>query len=65
MAYYSEHDWIDPHTHKPIDWKKRIDLWKARERNTSVPDKPSKNSFNDYEQRNYDFDALEKMLLAN
>jgi len=65
MAYYSEHDWIDPHTHKPIDWKNRIDLWKARERTSSGSSKPSKNPFNNFEQHDYDFDALEKSLLAN
>ena len=65
MGYYSEHDWIDPHTHKPIDWKNRIDLWKARERTSSGSSKPSKNPFNNFEQHDYDFDALEKSLLAN
>ena len=66
MAYYSEHDWIDLHTHKPIDWKKRIDSWKARERDSASSIKPIHNSFNDFElKQNYDIAAIEKMILAN
>lgn len=65
IAYYDAQGWIDSNTHMPIDWKIRINLWKAREHNSSGNTKPTKNSFNNIEQHDYDFDALEKILLAN
>jgi len=66
IAYYDENGWYDTKTQKPFDWRKRIDSWKARERDKASSNKPVHNSFNDYElKQTYDFDAIEKMLLAN
>lgn len=73
IDFYTSKGWkIGKETMK--DWKAAVRTW-ARRDNHTEPKKPEQkpstggmakdNKFMDYDQRDYDFDALEKMLTAN
>lgn len=45
------------------DWKAAVRTWEKRDRAKDKP-KPKPNRFNNFEQRSYDFDELERKLLG-
>ena len=64
LAYYNANGWKNSHGKPITDWKNQILVWKAREKdyqNHSAPG--SIHSFSN--QNTYDFESLEKDLLAN
>lgn len=64
IAYYNVHGWINTRTNQPFDWKKLVELWKAKEKNTNSASTTKKNEFNDLKLiQNYDYEAIEEMIL--
>lgn len=49
----------------PVDIKIAQDIQKSKERKKNISEKPKKNAFNNFEQRKYDNDELERMLFGN
>lgn len=74
IDFYTSKGWkIGKETMK--DWKAAVRTWARRDNQNEPKQKPEQkpstggmakdNKFMDYDQREYDFDALEKMLTAN
>ena len=64
LNYYNERGWKNSGGFPITDWKKQVDSWKSTEKNPS--NKPISKSKNHFEnQRTYDYEALEKEILAN
>lgn len=62
VAYYDARDWRFDSGQKIENWQSFVRLWKARERTSSGSNKPTTNPFNNFEQRDYDFAEIEKMI---
>ena len=63
VDYYTTNGWTQGKG-KPIkDWKACIRTWEKRENYGSKPSQARKSSFNNFDQRSYDYDELEKELL--
>lgn len=62
VDYYTANGWVQGQG-KPIkDWRACVRTWEKRKRqNSQLPEK--KNGFNNFSQRQYDYDDLEKQLL--
>ena len=66
LAYYEASDWKNNDGKSYTNWKALVNLWVKREKLFPDRTKASKNSFTDHaNQQTYDFDQLEKELLAN
>lgn len=61
VSFYASKGWMVG-KNKMKDWQAAVRGWYARNKSA---EKPKKNSFGDFEQREYDFAALEKELLDN
>lgn len=68
VAYYDSQNWKKANGQPLTNWKSAVVTWEKRDRekeqtrNKAAPVK--KNAFTAFEQRDYDFDALEKAVLA-
>lgn len=64
IDYYTANGWVQGKG-KPIkDWKACIRTWESREKNrTDSGTGKKKNSFNNFDQRQYNYDDLERKLL--
>ena len=66
LAYYGSRNWKLPGGMPVTDWRMQVDSWKAREGDykpeASSPKQPSWKPAN---QHDYDFEELEKKLIAN
>lgn len=58
--YYSENNWCKPNGKPVTDWKQTARNW---EKNCIDQESKKKNSFNNFNQRKYDFSELEQKLL--
>lgn len=66
LAYYGSRDWKHPDGTPVSDWRKQVDLWKAREGDFKPLGSSSKQiAWQPANQNDYDFEELEKKLLAN
>lgn len=66
LAYYSSREWKHPDGTPVSDWRKQVDLWKAREGDFKPIGSSSKQiAWQPANQNDYDFEELEKKLLAN
>ena len=61
MNYYTSNGWMVG-KNKMKDWKAAMRNW-ARKDMAAKPNNTNGNRFCNFEQRNYDYDALEKNLL--
>ena len=72
VDYYAANGWVQGKSRKPItDWKACIRTWERNKEHESESNQKKvnsvgekKNKFNNFNQRNYDYDNLEKMLLT-
>ena len=64
VDFYTSKGWLVGKT-KMKDWKATVRNWARTDKKEtpSEPSKPKKNSFQNFQQRDYDFDALEKALI--
>lgn len=61
VDFYTANGWVQGKG-KPIqDWKSCVRTWEKREQKGQAPAKSNK--FNNFQQRQYDYDKLEEMLL--
>lgn len=58
ISFYESKNWYVGKT-KMTDWKAALRGWQSREKKT-----PDKNRFNNFEPRQYDYEELERQLLA-
>lgn len=67
VDYYAANGWVQGKSRKPItDWKACVRTWEKNKKceAESKQTTSKKNGFNNFNQRNYDYDKLEKMLLT-
>lgn len=62
VDFYTSRNWYSGKT-KITDWKAVVRMWEQNKEVVSVQN--TKNRFNNFEQRNRDFDELEEMLLTH
>ena len=64
VDFYTSKGWLVGKT-KMKDWKAAVRNWSRNDKKEilSEPVKPKKNSFQNFQQRDYDFGALEKVLI--
>lgn len=66
LAYYSANDWKTSNGNPVTDWRKLVDLWKAREKDHGNKAPSPGSIFTDFcEQQDYDMNELEKLLVDN
>lgn len=66
LAYYNAHDWKTSNGNPVTDWRKLVDLWKAREKDHGNKAPSPGSIFTDFcEQQDYDMNELEKLLVDN
>ena len=64
VDFYTANGWMQGQG-KPIkDWKACVRTWERREKEKKTAKPAKKNSFNNFEQRKYDYDELERQLLT-
>lgn len=63
VDFYTANGWVQGQG-KPIkDWKACVRTWEQREKKKESPQPSKKNGFNNFDQRKYDYDELERQLL--
>ena len=60
LAYYNAHNWTSSNGNPVTDWKKMVDLWKAREK--EPVSRPPSSYTTICDPRNYDVAELEKLI---
>lgn len=64
MAYYRARNWLGPEERPLPYWKFVVKVWAEREKQFPKSfERTKKNTFNNFKQREYDFEELEKALL--
>lgn len=66
LAYYGSRNWKLPGGMPVSDWRMQVDSWKAREGDYKPANpSPKQPAWKPANQNNYDFEELEKKLIAN